>query len=72
MKSLQECYLDSFFSRVDAGELIALPFDVRCSGCREGLSRCPFKRTPRFRSDETCYWNPSATFSANRPKEVLR
>lgn len=72
MRSLEEYFLDSFFDRIDAGELIAFPFDVRCSGCSEWLTKCPFKRTPRFRSDDTCYWYPAATFSCNKPREVLR
>lgn len=57
MKTLDECYMDNFFAAVDAGELIPFPLDMRCLGCVE-LSRCPFKATPRFRSD-SCYWYPN-------------
>lgn len=62
MQTLNEFLLDSFFSRIDAGELIPLPFDVRCSGCDSWDKQCPFRSTARFRSDDTCYWNPSARF----------
>lgn len=53
MKDLQEMYFDSFFDRVDAGELIGVPgevFGMEVKACRKcgctDLHACP----------EGCYW----------------
>jgi hypothetical protein len=35
MKSLDEFYLDSFFARVNAGELIPIPIDGEADGAEQ-------------------------------------